>query len=79
MNDILETAILEMGRQKQHCPFSASEILRWVYPQDWQQFFPELLATLEKLQKEGKIDLLDEKGKTASRSPNEKSQILVKG
>ncbi|MDN3670834.1 hypothetical protein QWY93_16050 [Echinicola jeungdonensis] len=79
MTDILEIAILELGRQRKKEPFLALEIIKWVYPQDWQRFIPDLLETLDKLQKEGKIVLLDEQGKSAREEPNEKTKILVKG
>jgi hypothetical protein len=52
---ILEIAILEMGRMKNGKSFSSSEVVKWIYPQDWSSFLPDLLEAMIILYKEGKI------------------------
>ncbi|QDH80340.1 hypothetical protein FKX85_15360 [Echinicola soli] len=57
MHNILEIAILEMGRQKGEQPFSCIEVIQWLYPQDWKHFTKEILHSAQSLEKEGKIIL----------------------
>lgn len=52
---ILEIAILEMGRMKNGKPFSSIDVVKWIYPQDWSSFLPDLLEAMVKLYKEEKI------------------------
>ena len=52
---ILEIAILEMGRMKKGNSFAASDVVKWIYPQDWSSFLPDLLEAMIKLYKEEKI------------------------
>lgn len=52
---ILEIAILEMGRLKGGKSFLPTEVVKWIYPQDWSSFLPDLLLAVVKLQKEEKI------------------------
>lgn len=55
MKSILETAIIEMGRQRNGNNFCPSEIVRWLYPQDWRNFMPDIQAEMMRLYREGKI------------------------
>jgi hypothetical protein len=52
---ILETAILEMGRMKAGNSFLPSDVVKWVYPQDWSHFIPEVLSAMINLYLAGKI------------------------
>jgi hypothetical protein len=52
---ILETAILEMGRMKAGCSFLPSDVVKWMYPQDWEHFIPEVLHAMMNLYLAGKI------------------------
>lgn len=54
-HSVLETAILEMGRIKGENSFLPSEVVQWIYPQDWSYFMPELLDSMMALYKKGKI------------------------
>lgn len=55
MKSILETAIMEMGRQRNGNNFCPSEIVRWLYPQAWRNFMPDVQEAMMKLYREGKI------------------------
>jgi hypothetical protein len=46
---ILEIAILEMGRMKAGCSFLPSDVVKWMYPQDWEHFIPEVLHAMMNL------------------------------
>jgi hypothetical protein len=52
---ILETAILEMGRMKAGSSFLPSDVVKWIYPQDWEHFIPEVLDAMMSLYKAEKI------------------------
>ncbi|MFD2202969.1 DUF3253 domain-containing protein [Shivajiella indica] len=60
-HSILEIAILEMGRMKKGVPFSPSDVVRWIYPQDWRYFMSEVRVAMMNLYKNGNI-LLTQKG-----------------
>jgi len=55
MKSILETAIMEMGRQRNGNNFCPSEIVRWMYPQDWREFMPDIQQEMMRLYNDGKI------------------------
>jgi hypothetical protein len=54
---LLETAILEMGRMKAGSPFLPSDVVKWIYPQDWEHFIPEVLDAMMSLYKAEKISI----------------------
>jgi len=54
---ILETAILEMGRMKAGNSFLPSDVVKWIYPQDWEHFIPEVLDAMMSLYKAEKISI----------------------
>lgn len=55
---ILETAILEMGRIRGHTSFCPSEVVRWLYPQDWRHFMQDIQLEMMRLYREGKLVVL---------------------
>ncbi|AGA79819.1 hypothetical protein [Echinicola vietnamensis] len=59
MDNILEIAILEMGRQKGSQGFSCEEVIQWIYPEDWVHFREEIRQTARALEEEGKISLME--------------------
>lgn len=52
---ILEIAILEMGRMRKGASFCPSEVVRWMYPQDWRFFMDDVKNEMMRLYREGKI------------------------
>ncbi|WP_296702732.1 hypothetical protein [Algoriphagus sp.] len=61
--DILETALLEMCRKRKKIFFNAEDIIREMFPEDWEHFLPELESLIISFYKSGKIEIED--------SPNE--------
>ena len=55
---MLETAILEMGRVRGESSFCPSEVVRWIYPQDWRFFMEDIQAEMMRLYREGKVVIL---------------------
>ncbi|MBS9524620.1 DUF3253 domain-containing protein [Litoribacter ruber] len=53
--NVLETAIMDMGRQRGDKTFCPSEIARWMYPEDWRAFMPDVQEEMMRLYQEGKI------------------------
>ena len=61
MTPVLETAIMEMGRQRKGKNFCPSEIVSWLFPQDWKHFMPDVQSEMMRLYQEGKI-IVTQKG-----------------
>jgi len=59
MDNILEIAILEMGRQKAGKPFDLLEVIKWIYPQDWKHFEKDLQVAADQLKELGKIKIVN--------------------
>lgn len=56
--EVLKTAILEFCRRKKKKSFQSDEVIKAIYPQDWEHFRDELrLAALE-LSREEKIFII---------------------
>lgn len=55
--DILKTALLEMCRKNKKAFFYPEDILKIMFPEDWDQFLPELKSLLEELLQEGEVVL----------------------
>jgi hypothetical protein len=55
--NVLRTAILDFCRRKKGTPFYPSEIVRQMYPEDWELFVDDLKGELSRMHKEDLIDL----------------------
>lgn len=77
MKSILETAIMEMGRQRNGNNFCPSEIVRWLFPQDWRQFMPDIQAEMMRLYDEDKIVVL-QKGEPVEKGPVPRGPVRIK-
>ena len=55
MKEILEVAILEMGRTIPGGSFCPEEVVKWIYPQAWEHFLDEVNDAMMHLYKEGKV------------------------
>lgn len=55
MRSVLETAILEMGRKAKEDGFCPSDVVKWIYPQAWRHFVPEVEEVMMQLYREDKI------------------------
>lgn len=58
--NILRQAILEMLRMQRNSSFCPSEVVRWIYPQDWRHFMEDVQVEMMELYREGKIDVTQE-------------------
>jgi len=54
---ILEIAIMEMGRMRKGASFCPSDVVRWLYPQDWRFFMDDVKEEMMRLYREGKISV----------------------
>jgi len=74
--EVLRTAILDMLRLKKGESFNSSEVVRQMYPQDWEQFLEEVNTEIFELYREGLLSIdeaeLDSSRTTSLRisSPN---------
>jgi hypothetical protein len=52
---IFETAIMEMGRQREYKDFAPQEVVQWIFPQNWELFLDDLLEEVMELYRQDKI------------------------
>ncbi|MFC5623476.1 DUF3253 domain-containing protein [Algoriphagus winogradskyi] len=57
--EVLRTAILDMLRRKKDDIFSSSEVVKQMYPEDWDQFLPEINKEAMALHREGLLNVCD--------------------
>ncbi|MDI1321095.1 MAG: DUF3253 domain-containing protein [Algoriphagus sp.] len=55
--EVLRTAILEMCRQTKKDGFYPAEVLKLMFPQDWEQFLEEIITVALEMYKEGLIQI----------------------
>ncbi len=55
--EVLKTAILEMCRQEKEEFFCPSEVLKSMFPQDWNQFMEEIITVALDMEREGLIEV----------------------
>lgn len=53
--NILALAILEMCRMRMGQSFYPSDVVKWLYPQDWEYFLTDIGIEMMRLYKEGKV------------------------
>jgi len=56
--EVLRTAILEMCRQKKNDPFCPSDVVKRMFPEDWEEFLEEVKSVAMELNREGSILIL---------------------
>jgi predicted Zn-ribbon and HTH transcriptional regulator len=56
--EVLRTAILEMCRQKKNDPFCTSDVVKRMFPEDWEEFLEEVKSVAMELNREGSILIL---------------------
>ncbi len=86
--EVLRTAILEMCRQTKKGGFYPAEVLKLMFPQDWEQFLEEIITVALEMYKEGLI-LITQNGMLIdpdsvpkgpimiSRNPNQSKRLAV--
>ncbi len=55
--EVLRTAILEMLRQKKGKSFNSSEVVKQMYPEDWEQFLGDVNEVVIQLSEEGLLSV----------------------
>lgn len=61
--NILEIAILEMCRLKKDECFSPADVVKWIYPQDWRFFLSDVEEAMMRLNRSGKIVVIENDSK----------------
>tara|TARA_R110002074_G_scaffold218282_3_gene388709 strand:+ start:320 stop:610 length:291 start_codon:yes stop_codon:yes gene_type:complete len=59
-NGILVQATMEMAKRKRGNAFCPTDVLKWIYPTDWQSFIDEEYKAVNWLHERGCIALEDE-------------------
>lgn len=77
MTSMLETAILEMGRKAGGKSFCPSEVVKWIYPQDWRHFMVDVEEVMMQLYREGKISVT-QSGKEIPKDRLAKGPVRIK-
>ncbi|WP_339901408.1 hypothetical protein [uncultured Cyclobacterium sp.] len=75
---ILVQATMEMAKRKKGNAFCPTEVLKWIYPTDWQSFLDEEYKAVNWLHEKGCIALADE-GKSLSKSVLEEDNKIKLG
>lgn len=57
MVPIMEIAILEMCRMRGSNTFCPSEVVRWIYPEDWRHFMPDVQEAMMDLYRQNRISV----------------------
>lgn len=57
--EVLRTAILDMLRRKNNSIFNSSEVVKQMYPEDWEQFLPEINSEAMAMHREGLLNVWD--------------------
>lgn len=60
--EILRTAILEMLRRKKGKIFTSADVVKQLYPEDWQHFLPEINEEARLLSSEGILSIEEPTG-----------------
>ncbi|TXE11378.1 DUF3253 domain-containing protein [Algoriphagus aquimarinus] len=74
--EVLRTAILDMLRRKKAEPFSLSEVVQQMYPEDWEQFLEELNKVALELQDEGLLSIAYDKQQNSSDASTSSTLII---
>ena len=55
--EVLRTAILDFCRKEREKPFCPSEVVRQMFPEDWELFMPEVFEEMMNMYREGLIQV----------------------
>jgi hypothetical protein len=58
-SNILTLAIMEMCRVRKGEEFRPEEVVKWLFPESWEYFVEDVYAAMDVLQKQGKIEVLE--------------------
>jgi len=57
--NILNLAVMEMCRVRRGEEFKPEDVVKWLFPESWEYFVEDVYAAIDDLQKEGKIEVLE--------------------
>ncbi|RIW14491.1 DUF3253 domain-containing protein [Algoriphagus lacus] len=55
--EVLRTAILDFCRRRKGKAFSPSDVVKQLFPEDWEMFIPEVTEVMMELYREGVIEV----------------------
>ncbi|MGY6744133.1 MAG: DUF3253 domain-containing protein [Cecembia sp.] len=73
----LQSAVLEMGRIRGDSTFCPSEVVRWLYPQDWRHFLSDVQTEMMNLYRQGKVVVL-QKNKPVDKLTYPKGAVRIR-
>lgn len=76
--DVLRTAILDFCRRSEGKPFCPTEVIRRMFPEDWELFTEEIRAEATRMQRENLIEL-SQHGISAGNPDHADGEILIIG
>lgn len=76
--DVLRTAILDFCRRKKGVSFCPSEVVRQMFPEDWELFLEEIKAEMIQMHREGLIHVT-QNGILVEPSENSKGPFKIIG
>ncbi|WP_439487361.1 hypothetical protein [Algoriphagus sp.] len=65
--EILRTAILDMLRQRKGEGFTSAEVVKQMYPEDWEHFMPEINKEAKLLSIQGLIRIEEPSGNNSTK------------
>ncbi|WP_339880698.1 DUF3253 domain-containing protein [uncultured Algoriphagus sp.] len=68
--EVLRSAILDMLRRKKGKTFNSSEVVRQMFPEDWEQFLEDVNDEAKSLSREGLITISTDKSEVDSDPAN---------
>ena len=68
--EVLRSAILDMLRRKKGETFNSSEVVRQMFPEDWEQFLEDVNDEAKSLSREGLITISTDKSEVDSDPAN---------
>ncbi|UJP67068.1 DUF3253 domain-containing protein [Mongoliitalea daihaiensis] len=72
----LRQAIFEMIRMRHDRSFCPSEVVRWIFPQDWELFMQDVREEMMEMYREGLI-LVTQKGNAIDPSTEPKGPVRI--
>jgi hypothetical protein len=76
--EVLRTAILDFCRRRKNRTFCPSEVVRQLFPQDWELFMPDIHKEMMQMYREGLIKVT-QKGIPIDPSQDPRGQVRISG
>lgn len=76
--EVLRTAILDFCRRRKKKTFCPSEVVRQLFPQDWELFMPDIHEEMMQMYHEGLIEVT-QKGNPIDPNQNPRGPVRISG